>query len=120
MIGRALSGDVLAFSPPLIITEAEIDEMLDGVAAALDELASQLRQENTAVVGSSEQRREGPGAATASGLPIAAAIPPARSAAFRGSCAILEDAPVHHSDRRTQRPPSPARHAAAQRARLTV
>jgi 4-aminobutyrate--pyruvate transaminase len=46
VIGRALSGDVLAFSPPLIITAAEIDEMLDGVAAALDTLAGQLRREH--------------------------------------------------------------------------
>jgi 4-aminobutyrate--pyruvate transaminase len=42
VIGRSLPGDVLAFSPPLIITAAEIDEMLDGVSAALDELAVQL------------------------------------------------------------------------------
>ena len=38
VIGRSLPGDVLAFSPPLIITTADIDEMLDGVAAALDQL----------------------------------------------------------------------------------
>ncbi len=50
VIGRALPADVLAFSPPLIITAAEIDEMLDGVAAALDALASQLRQETITVV----------------------------------------------------------------------
>jgi 4-aminobutyrate--pyruvate transaminase len=45
VIGRALPGDVLAFSPPLIIAEADIDEMLDGVTRALDELRVQLRQE---------------------------------------------------------------------------
>ena len=41
VIARALSHDVLAFSPPLIITTAEIDEMLDGVAAALEALRAQ-------------------------------------------------------------------------------
>jgi adenosylmethionine-8-amino-7-oxononanoate aminotransferase len=45
VIGRALSGDVLAFSPPLIITAAEIDEMLDAVAAALDTLTEQIQGE---------------------------------------------------------------------------
>ncbi len=50
LIGRSLPGDVLAFSPPLIITAAEIDEMLDGVGRALDELAVQVRQEKIAVV----------------------------------------------------------------------
>jgi len=45
VIARALGGDVLAFSPPLIITAAEIDEMLDGVAAALEVLTEQLRRE---------------------------------------------------------------------------
>ena len=50
VIGRTLSNDVLAFSPPLIITEAEIDEMLDGVGRAVDELAVQLRREKIAAV----------------------------------------------------------------------
>ena len=40
----------LAFSPPLIITEAEIDEMLAGVGKALDELTVQLRREKIAAV----------------------------------------------------------------------
>jgi adenosylmethionine-8-amino-7-oxononanoate aminotransferase len=31
-------GDVVAFSPPLIITEAEIDEMFDRFGAAVDEV----------------------------------------------------------------------------------
>ncbi len=48
VIVRILSNDVLAFSPPLIITAAEIDEMLDGVSRALDELAAQLGRENAA------------------------------------------------------------------------
>jgi 4-aminobutyrate--pyruvate transaminase len=44
VIGRAMV-DTLAFSPPLIITEAEIDEMLDGVGRALDTLTVELRRE---------------------------------------------------------------------------
>ena len=40
----------LCFSPPLIITEAEIDEMLDRIGKALDELTVQLRREQIAVV----------------------------------------------------------------------
>jgi len=50
VISRGLPGDALAFSPPLIITEAEIRDMLDGVDRALDELAVQLRREQIAVV----------------------------------------------------------------------
>ena len=43
VIGRTLPGDVLAFSPPLIITEEEIDGIVEGVGRALDDLAAQLR-----------------------------------------------------------------------------
>ena len=50
MIGRAVANDSLCFSPPLIISEAEIDEMLDRVGKALDELTVQLRREQIAVV----------------------------------------------------------------------
>jgi 4-aminobutyrate--pyruvate transaminase len=50
VISRGLPGDSLAFSPPLVITETEIGEMLDGVAKGLDELAVQLRREQIAVV----------------------------------------------------------------------
>jgi 4-aminobutyrate--pyruvate transaminase len=50
VILRALINDTIAFSPPLIITEAEIDAMLDRAAAALDALAVQLRRESLAVV----------------------------------------------------------------------
>ena len=50
VIGRAMAGDVLAFSPPLIISEKEIDEMVDRVGRALDELAVELRREKMAVV----------------------------------------------------------------------
>jgi len=50
VIARGLSNDTLAFSPPLVITAAEINEMLDRVGLALDELTVQLRRERLAVV----------------------------------------------------------------------
>ncbi|MBV9249570.1 MAG: aspartate aminotransferase family protein [Acetobacteraceae bacterium] len=50
VIGRTVMNDALCFSPPLIITEAEIDEMLSRVSKALDELTVQLRREQIAVV----------------------------------------------------------------------
>jgi 4-aminobutyrate--pyruvate transaminase len=50
VIGRSVMNDTLCFSPPLIITAAEIDEMLDRTGKALDELAVQLRREQIAVV----------------------------------------------------------------------
>jgi 4-aminobutyrate--pyruvate transaminase len=50
VIARSLPNDSLAFSPPLIITAAEVDLMLDGVSRALDELTVQLRRENIAAV----------------------------------------------------------------------
>jgi len=40
VIGRAMMNDSLAFSPPLIITEAELDELFDRVRLALDEVAA--------------------------------------------------------------------------------
>ena len=42
VIGRVLPNDVLAFSPPLVITPEEIDEMVDRVGGALDALAASL------------------------------------------------------------------------------
>ena len=50
VIGRTVPGDILCFSPPLIITEAEVNEMLDRIGKALDELTVQLRREQIAVV----------------------------------------------------------------------
>jgi 4-aminobutyrate--pyruvate transaminase len=50
VIARGLSGDTLAFSPPLVITEAEVTEMLDRVGLALDELTVALRREKLMVV----------------------------------------------------------------------
>ena len=48
VIGRALPGDALAFSPPLIIVEAEVDEMLDRIGHAIDALTVELRRESMA------------------------------------------------------------------------
>ncbi|MCW8084905.1 aspartate aminotransferase family protein [Sabulicella glaciei] len=50
LIMRFLPGDGIAFSPPLIITEAEIHDMLDRFGRALDELQVQLRRESLAAV----------------------------------------------------------------------
>ena len=50
IITRGLPSDTLAFSPPLIMTTAEIDLVLDGVSRALDELTVQLRRESMGVV----------------------------------------------------------------------
>ena len=51
VIGRAMINDLLGFCPPLIVTEAEVDEFIDGTVKALDELAVQLRREKITVVG---------------------------------------------------------------------
>jgi 4-aminobutyrate--pyruvate transaminase len=51
VIGRAMANDSLGFSPPLVISKEEINEMLDRVAKSLDELTVQLRREQIAVVG---------------------------------------------------------------------
>jgi 4-aminobutyrate--pyruvate transaminase len=50
VIARTVMNDVLCFSPPLIISAEEIDEMLNRVGKALDELTVQLRREQIAVV----------------------------------------------------------------------
>jgi 4-aminobutyrate--pyruvate transaminase len=50
VIGRTLANDTLAFSPPLVITKAEIDEMLDRFGQALEELTGELRREQLTVV----------------------------------------------------------------------
>ena len=50
LILRAMSNDSIGFSPPLIITEAEVDEMLDRFGRALDALAVVLRRDSLAVV----------------------------------------------------------------------
>ncbi len=50
VISRGLPGDALAFSPPLIINEAEVREMVELVGRSVDELAVQLRREQISVV----------------------------------------------------------------------
>jgi 4-aminobutyrate---pyruvate transaminase len=50
VILRAMVNDSMGFSPPLIITEAEVDEMLDRFGRALDDLSVQLRRESLAAV----------------------------------------------------------------------
>jgi 4-aminobutyrate--pyruvate transaminase len=50
LICRAMVLDSIGFSPPLIITRAEIDEMLDRFARALDALLVELRREALAPV----------------------------------------------------------------------
>ena len=47
---RAMTNDSLGFSPPLIITEAEIDEMLDRFGRALDEIMVEVRRESLTAV----------------------------------------------------------------------
>jgi 4-aminobutyrate--pyruvate transaminase len=42
VIGRAMINDSLAFSPPLIINEGELDQVFAAVRLALDEVASSL------------------------------------------------------------------------------
>ncbi|MDB5415119.1 MAG: aminotransferase [Rubritepida sp.] len=50
LIMRALPGDGIAFSPPLIITAEEVNDMLERFGKALDELTVQLRRESIAAV----------------------------------------------------------------------
>jgi len=50
LIMRALPGDGIAFSPPLIITAEEIVDMLDRFGRSLDELSVQLRRESLVAV----------------------------------------------------------------------
>ncbi len=51
VISRSVANDSLCFSPPLVISKDDIDEMLARVGRALDELTVQLRREQIAVVG---------------------------------------------------------------------
>ena len=44
LILRAMGGDIIAFSPPLIITEAEIAEMMTRFARALEDTAAWVKQ----------------------------------------------------------------------------
>jgi 4-aminobutyrate--pyruvate transaminase len=44
VILRSMPGDIVAFCPPLIISESEIDEMLGGFSKALDDTMAMVRQ----------------------------------------------------------------------------
>ena len=50
VIVRVAVNDALCFSPPLIITKEDVDEMLNRVSKSLDDLTVQLRREQIAVV----------------------------------------------------------------------
>ncbi len=50
VLSRSVVNDTLCFSPPLIITEPEIDEMIGRVAKALDALTVELRREQIVAV----------------------------------------------------------------------
>jgi 4-aminobutyrate--pyruvate transaminase len=50
VILRSVANDSLCFSPPLVISNEEIDEMLNRVGESLDELTVQSRREQIAVV----------------------------------------------------------------------
>ena len=39
-----MPGDIVAFSPPLIISESEIDEMIAGFGKALDDTWAMVRE----------------------------------------------------------------------------
>ena len=43
LIVRVMAGDIVAFSPPLIISEAEIDAMLECTARALDDTSAWVK-----------------------------------------------------------------------------
>ena len=48
VILRNLPGDIVAFCPPLIVSEGEIDEMLAGFAKALDDTWAMVREKGLA------------------------------------------------------------------------
>jgi 4-aminobutyrate--pyruvate transaminase len=50
VIARSVMNDAICFSPPLIIVKEEIDEMLNRMSKALDDLTVQLRREQIAAV----------------------------------------------------------------------
>jgi 4-aminobutyrate--pyruvate transaminase len=45
---RSMPGDIVAFCPPLIIGETEIDEMMAGFGKALDDTAAMVREKGLA------------------------------------------------------------------------
>ena len=51
VIARAVPGEVLCMSPPLVISTEEIDEMLDRIDRALHALTAELRRDKLTAVG---------------------------------------------------------------------
>jgi 4-aminobutyrate--pyruvate transaminase len=49
IIGRPLPGDGLAFSPPLIITKSELDEVFEGVARGLEAVMQDLAKDGVSL-----------------------------------------------------------------------
>jgi 4-aminobutyrate--pyruvate transaminase len=43
-----MPGDIVAFCPPLIVSESEIDEMFAGFAKALDDTSAMVREKGLA------------------------------------------------------------------------
>jgi 4-aminobutyrate--pyruvate transaminase len=48
VILRNMPGDIVAFCPPLIVSESEIDEMLAGFSRALDDTSAMVREKGLA------------------------------------------------------------------------
>jgi 4-aminobutyrate--pyruvate transaminase len=48
VILRNMPGDIVAFCPPLIVSEGEIDEMFAGFGKALDDTANMVREKGLA------------------------------------------------------------------------
>jgi len=48
LILRSMPGDIVAFCPPLIVSEAEIDEMLAGFSKALDDTRAMVKEKGLA------------------------------------------------------------------------
>ena len=45
LIGRALAGTCMAFCPPLIITEAQVDELIDKLGRGLEQTLVHVQQQ---------------------------------------------------------------------------
>ena len=48
VILRSMPGEIVAFCPPLIVSEAEIDEMLAGFGKALDDTWAMVKEKGLA------------------------------------------------------------------------
>ena len=45
LIGRAVAGSALAFCPPLIITEAQVDELAEKLSKGLDKTLAHVKEQ---------------------------------------------------------------------------